>query len=298
MKTILKNLSIIDWVNIIFLACLTFFLIAVFNKTPYPIETLLLYCGLFVFIIMFAIFRGSHLSPKWKRLILFINPVIFLIISFESLYMLVQYFNKNRYDALLDKIDIAILSVSPTIYIEQFTHPLFTDIFYLFYLIYFPMPIIILGVMFKRNMFVEVEKSLLIYLFTYYLAYILYFFVPAEGPRFFLLNEYAYPLTGIFLAEPIRQIVNTFEPNTLDVFPSLHTAILAVTMFVSYKYNRKVFNWFILPAIGIPISLIYCRYHYFVDMIAGLVLAVFSFWLASKIYDKISSRFVNHFGEL
>ena len=75
---------------------------------------------------------------------------------------------KNRYDALLDKIDIAILSVSPIIYIEQFTHPLFTDIFYLFYLIYFPMPIIILGVMFKKNMFVEVEK-----IFTHIFIHIL-----------------------------------------------------------------------------------------------------------------------------
>ena len=95
MKTILKNLSIIDWANIIFLACLTIFLINVFDKTPYPIETLILYAGLFVFIIMFAFFRGSHLLPNWKRLILFINPVIFLIISFESLYMLVQYFNEK-----------------------------------------------------------------------------------------------------------------------------------------------------------------------------------------------------------
>ena len=291
-----KYLSLIDWMNLFFLAVLCIFYVSVYDKTPYQGTLLILYPAMFIYLLVFAYLRARNFFGKWRRLFQFLNPVIFLFTIFESFFMLLPFFNTNRYDAILDKIDMAILGVSPTIWIGQFASPWLTESFYLFYVFYFPMPIIILRWMYKRKMFAEIEKSMFIFFFCYYTAYIGYFFFPAEGPRYFLQEAYAASLDGIFLSGPIRQIINTLEPNKLDVFPSLHAGILAVTMFVCFKYNRKMFNWFIVPAIGISISLIYCRYHYFIDMIAGSILAVVSVTLAPFIFNKIQSRFVNHFG--
>ena len=292
-----KHFSIIDWTNLVFLIFIWVIFLFTFNKTPYRITLLFFYSGMFVYLSAFAFIRANNYLGKWGRLVQFMNPVIFFFTMFESFFMLLPFFNTNRYDALLDKIDIAILSVSPTIWIEQFAVPWLTETFYLFYVFYFPMPIIILGWMYKRKMFKEIEQSILVLFLCYYGGYISYFFIPAEGPRFFLQEAYAGPLDGLFLTDPIRQIIDIFEPNKLDVFPSLHAGILAVTMFISFKYNSRMFNWFIIPAIGISISLIYCRYHYFIDIIAGFALAALCAWLGPLIHDKLHSRFVHHFGE-
>ena len=209
--------------------------------------------------------------------------------------MLLPYFNTLRFDALLEKADIFLLGVSPTLWIGQWAHPLLTDMLYFFYLFYFPMPLIILIWMYRKGRFREVEQALLIYLICYYGAYITYFLMPAEGPRFFLQGLYPSPLKGYFLAEPIRTLINTLEPNKLDAFPSLHAGILAVTMYVSYRNNRKIFNWFVPAAVAITISLIYCRYHYFIDMLAGFLLAALAVVFGKALYYKVENKIINHF---
>jgi len=240
--------------------------------------------------------RSTDLKNNYKVLLMFVNPVIFLFSIFESFFMLLPYFNNNRYDALLEKADLFILGVSPTLWVEQFISPMLTDILYLFYFFYFPMPLIILGWMLKKKKYKEIEKTMFIFLFCYYGAYLLYFLIPAQGPRFFLSESYTIPLKGYFLAGPIHAIIDTLEPNKLDAFPSLHTAILIVTMAVSYLYNKKIFIWFLPLTVGILISLIYCRYHYFIDIMAGLIWATFTLIFASFIYRKSSTFFIDHFG--
>lgn len=290
-----KRLSIIDVLNFLILAVVVAIYIVTFNNTPYRWNLLFIYPALFIYLILMIYWRQARMPSEWKRRLMFINPIIFLFSIFESFYMLLPYFNSVRYDAILEKLDFAILGVSPTIWIEQFASPFLTDILYLFYFFYFPMPLILLGWMLWKGKYKEIERAMFIFLFCYYGAYITYFFVPARGPRFFLQDQYSVPLNGYFLAQAIHGLIDTLEPNKLDAFPSLHTAILITTMVVSYQYNRKMFYWFIPAAVGILISLIYCRYHYFIDMLAGLVWSIIAVLLASYIYKSISSRFVHHF---
>jgi membrane-associated phospholipid phosphatase len=211
--------------------------------------------------------------------------------------MVLPYFSDMRWDAILHNWDLVLLGVNPTLWFEQYTNPIFTEILYIAYFLYFPMPLVVFGWMIYKRQYTAIEKYLFIFLVTYYISYILYFFVPAIGPRFFLASQYTIPLKGIWVSESIRNFIDTMEPNKLDAFPSLHTAILFTTLILAYKNNKTLFYIYIPIGILILISVIYCRYHYFVDVLAGIIVSFASYGIAYKFYYKYSGKFYFHFGD-
>jgi membrane-associated phospholipid phosphatase len=148
-------------------------------------------------------------------------------------------------------------------------------------------------------MFNALDRSVFVLLFIYYGAYIAYFFVPAMGPRLYepLMQLQTKSLDGLLFAIPIRHIISFFEPNKFDAFPSLHTAISLGTMILMAKYNRKMFYIFIPVVAGIWISLVYCRYHYVADIMAGIIWTIVAYYVANKIYDRMTKHGLFHFFE-
>ena len=66
--------------------------------------------------------------------------------------------------------------------------------------------------------------------------------------------------------------------------------ISMVVLLVSWKRFRRAF-WFLLPfATGLIISTIYCRYHYAIDVIAGIAFAAITVPLSDRLYDWWNAR--------
>jgi len=72
----------------------------------------------------------------------------------------------------------------------------------------------------------------------------------------------------------------------VDVFPSLHTAVTVFLMGWLWPRKRSLFFALLVPAAGICVSTIYLRYHYAVDVAAGLCLAGIGLWLSSLTNKK------------
>ena len=280
--------------NFLFLGVLILFFIIAFNKTPYRFALTFSYSLLLSLYLLFINARNKNRFGKRQKIVSFIFLLLFFFALFETFFMILPYFNSTRYDALLNRIDLKLLGVSPTIWIDRWAHPAFTEVLYISYFLYFPLPLIILGWMFYRHLFKEVEKYFFVFLLTYYGAYLSYFIFPAAGPRFFLHTQYPIALNGYFFTDCIRSLIDWLEPNKLDAFPSLHTAILLTTMMISFKFNRLLFYYLLPLAVLILISLIYCRYHYFIDMLAGAVWAVSVFFAGGSLYEKFRPYFVFH----
>jgi membrane-associated phospholipid phosphatase len=49
-------------------------------------------------------------------------------------------------------------------------------------------------------------------------------------------------------------------------------------------------------AIGITVSLVYCRYHYVTDVIAGIAWALIAYRIAVWVYPRVRARSAPHFG--
>jgi membrane-associated phospholipid phosphatase len=94
-------------------------------------------------------------------------------------------------------------------------------------------------------------------------------------------------LRGLFFSKGIRDTLNLLEELKYDAFPSGHTAVILITLFFSLKYRKKTFFFFLIPVLGLIFSTVYCRYHYVIDVLAGIALAGLCLYLGPKIHVAI-----------
>ena len=290
--------SAIDRLNFGFLTIVMAIAAAARRRLPHPLQAALAYAALLTLLYAVGRFRASSVSPRWKAIALFVYAALFMFAVYESFALVMPYFRAARYDELLTRIDHALLGVHPTVWLERVTAPWLTDLLYGLYFFYFPMPLFVLVPMFVRGRFDDLERWIFAFLCCYYGAYLICFFLPAEGPRFHPPPGQSLPLVGVFLAAPIRDFINTLEPNKLDAFPSLHAAILTMTMLLAWYEARRTFWIFVPLAAGVTLSLVYCRYHYVIDVIAGVIWAFVAFTFARVVQPRLRARSAPHFGSL
>jgi len=295
-----KYVSIVDIANFIFWNFILVFYIISFKQSEYKLQTFLLLLGLLFFQVIVLKLRSLSSKSFLIRMLLLFYPVIYLVFIFDSLHMVLTYINPNVYDAALYRIDYQILGVDPTVWIESYVHPYITELMYILYLFYFPMPLLILGYLYKKKKYRALDKSILFLFVTYYGSYLLYFLVPALGPRFYepLVALQKVPLDGLYFTDIIRDTISSLEHNKFDAFPSLHTAITLATVMIIAQYRKKWLYVFVPILIGIFISLIYCRYHYFIDIIAGIVWTLISYGFVVFYYDRFfKKKFIPFYSE-
>jgi membrane-associated phospholipid phosphatase len=125
-------------------------------------------------------------------------------------------------------------------------------------------------------------------LFTIYgVGFTGYVLVPAGGPYLAFPDLFPMPLTGGFITDLNRDMVLAGS-NHVDVFPSLHCAVSAYILGFAYRHHKGEFWCLLLPVIGLWVSTLYLRYHYFIDVVCGFILAAVGLVLASaKAADEI-----------
>lgn len=293
---LVHRISAVDFINLLFLLILVLLFLAAFSDTPYRIHLLLIYPALFGALFLMVWLRRCVRNARMTKVLMIVYPVIFLFAVFETFFMLLPYFNESRYDEGMASIDFSIFHVHPTAWLEGFAAPPLTEMMYLLYLFYFPLPLFILLRLYRKSRWLDLERSMFVYLFTYYGAYIVYFFLPVAGPRYHLTELHAGKLEGLVFSEPIRRLIDVLEPNKLDCFPSLHAAITLLTLLIMNRYYKKMFFAFLPVGAGITLSLVYCRYHYVVDVAAGIIWAAVCYFVAGGLYDRIGKGFARHFG--
>ncbi len=293
--TLLRHLSIIDALAMGFAGVILLFFLKAFSATPYWAVLLVITPLFVVFPLLAARLRARSVFSSVQKLIQFLYPIVFLFSIFESFFMILPYFNPRRYDQFLTDIDHALFGVHPTLWMQQWTLPWLTELMYIVYFLYFPMPLLPVIYLYRQRDWKTLERTLFIYLVCYFGGYIGYFLFPASGPRHYLSELQTVPLRGVFLSETIRQFIDFLEPNKLDVFPSLHASIVITTLLITYSVHRIMFNWFVPLAVAILISLIYCRYHYVIDILAGILWALASFWVSNVVYARYHKLFTPHF---
>jgi membrane-associated phospholipid phosphatase len=97
-------------------------------------------------------------------------------------------------------------------------------------------------------------------------------------------------LEGLFIAGPLQEILNRLEGVKRDAFPSGHTAITLTVVYLAWRFERRLFAFFLPVALALIASTVYCRYHYVVDVIAGIGLALLTIILGEKYYGYWSKN--------
>jgi membrane-associated phospholipid phosphatase len=277
----------LEAVNLAALAVLSAVTLLVWRKLADPGEILLRFALMGAFLAI-VVFLTRHLErlPKALRIAVDFYPAAFIPFVYESLGPLIAAARGRPRDDLLIAADRAILGGDVTVLLQPLVTPFLAAFFYVAYSTYYFLPIVLGGFLWSRD--VAAARR---YIFTlsicFYVSYAGYFTIPAFGPRTALADRNRVPLETSAVARAISRTINELEHTKLDAFPSGHTMIATAVMIVAWNRFRKLF-WFLLPAaVLLIVSTVYCRYHYLVDVLAGIVLAFATVPIGDRLYDAL-----------
>ena len=195
-------------------------------------------------------------------------------------------------DSFFLNLDVRIFGQFPGFFLNGANGNAFLDeFFHFFYFSYYliiPMTFILL---YRKD--VKLFECFVFQLSClFYVCYVIYIFLPVEGPIPFR-NEY-YLQHGLF--RTIMDFIWTKGENPGAGFPSSHVAVtFLLACWGSKQFKRlKIFYW--LTCLFLSIATVYCMFHYAVDVIGGLllgVLAVLTFSWASHYSSNCVSCSLN-----
>jgi membrane-associated phospholipid phosphatase len=212
------------------------------------------------------------------------SPILFVILIYESLGDLIQHLQPDI-DPWLIKIDFSIFGVQPTLWMEQWIVPWFTDIMSLAYLSYYFIPVVFITVLYLKDRMAELDRSVFVLAFGYYVSFIGYILFPAIGPRYALTHLYSVPLEGTFITDFVRDTLNALEHNKRDCMPSGHTQIVLIVLYLAHRYEKSLFYLFFPIICALILSTIYLRYHYVIDLLVGMTFAIGCMIFGPRLYQ-------------
>jgi len=298
-----KNYTFVDYATQAYIA-LVGLLILCFHNHTVPNWPLVVTAHAVALVLIHSLVR-AHGRGKPGRVLDFLRhfyPVLIYTAFFIETGLLNRMFFKDYLDPLIARWEQQIFGCQPSVlFMEKLPWLAVSELVYASYFSYY---IMIVGVglaLFLRNRrqffhYVSVVS------FLFYVCYLTYIILPVIGSRAFFrqVDGYALPeatqqlattdqypaavQTGVFF-QIMKWIYREFEAPGA-AFPSSHVAVALCTVFFSFLYLRRIRYLHLVIAVLLCISTVYCRYHYVVDVIAGLVTAAVIIPLGNWLYFR------------
>lgn len=306
-KDNLKYFSSGDFANVAFLFLLSVIELFISGKLTiwfYLIPfNIVLICTIYFIVTIYEKKVASHIIDETRfsifKIIRYWYAVAVILISFKEVYLIINAIKPHDIDDVLIVMDWKLFGVNPTIWTYRFANPVLTEFLQIIYFFYYFM-IVVYGLeLFLWKRYSEYKYAMFMIVLTFWISYILYMFLPAIGPRFTIHTFRAIDseLPGILFTHPIRlfldfaesipvSVANPIDFAQRDAMPSVHVALAVLVSYLSYEIKSKSFYFYMPYSMLMIISTIYLRYHYVVDIFAGILVVVISVFLGRMIDRK------------
>lgn len=220
---------------------------------------------------------GAFTNAFLYRLTLF--AAVFL--SYFQLREILPAVSERAVDAQIYSFDLRVFGFEPSMVWDKFVNPSTTEWFAFFYFGYFAvLAVHVLPFVFAVNN-ERLISQFAIGIFTVFCcAHTLYMAVPGYGPYRYLAADFHHELTGGTFWGLVRETVDAAGAQK-DIFPSLHTAAPTFFAIFSFRHRDRLPFKYTWPIVSFCVSQIiiatmFLRWHYLVDICAGLTLATFA----------------------
>jgi membrane-associated phospholipid phosphatase len=296
-KSFIKYLKAYDLVVVVFFIFLIVLNIIFHDKIRYTSSWLIINIGVIIFAFLISFLEDMHNLKLWRIIhYWYIAPLIF--VTFKELYFMIEPIRGQDYDWLFIQIDYWIFGTDPTLVLYKFAFPLLTEILQIVYSLFYLLPIILVLALLKNKKYLALDFAIFSVVYGFYLSYLGYFALPGVGPRFTLFNFSTFntQLPGLFLTKYLREFVNLGESissSTInaaahvqrDVFPSGHTMVTLIVMYLSVRLKSRSKYFFVPVGSLLIFATVYLQYHYVIDLVGGLVFMIFSMWSGKYIFN-------------
>jgi membrane-associated phospholipid phosphatase len=210
-------------------------------------------------------------------------PLLACFLIYTNLHDTIGFVNPHDVHHWLVALDGMIFGTQPCVWTEQFITPARTDVMQVLYFNFFwiaPSTSLVL----LPAAVTEFRAATLGVIACFFMG------TPStwpsrRRPRLVLVYEFTKNLRGypVGFSSLSAQAFSLLPVDSRAAFPSLHTAASLAALVYAWRYLRW-WSWVLLPfVLGLWASTIYLRHHYFVDLVAGWLLAPAALWVAPRV---------------
>jgi membrane-associated phospholipid phosphatase len=269
-----------EWLALGYLTA-TSVLIAVFSENlAHPVHLLAAQAIVATIVLSLCLVQGRYAAREkqvgptftagWWHFWRHWYPHLFFLFCFEELAFLMTLATPHWQDAKLIAADYWLTGVHPSVWLEQFATPFRNDAMQFVYFTYFTYLVIVAGLLYFRKDWRGYWAVMSYSMAGYMIGYFIAMFFPIESPWFAMAGWWKGPLHGgPFTA--MMAFIEHYGRVRGAAFPSAHVTGATAALWGAWRYRRWLF-WALLPFyLGMCASTVWGRYHYFVDVLGGMI---------------------------
>lgn len=209
---------------------------------------------------------------------------------YKEAAILIPALGRPNRDQWLANLDLRIWGAHPTVWLERVSTPLVTEYLQIVYSLFVPAVLLVAALLWQRREYAKFRYYAFLTALGFLVSYIGYYLVPARGPRFLLADLQQAPLRGLWLFQPLQAILDRLESVHYDAFPSGHAELTIIAWWGSRLLSKRLFRAYSVYAVFLILATVYLRYHYVVDVLAGMLTAGMLIALSPALYRTLSPR--------
>jgi membrane-associated phospholipid phosphatase len=209
-------------------------------------------------------------------------PTLIFLFFFEEIGLTVHAIFPGWFDEYLIKADYAVFGVHPTVWLEEFSNYWLNEYMQLAYTSYFLLTVGLGAYLWIRGRREDFAVFIASTCAAYYLCYMVFVLFPIESPHHALRHLQRVALSG----GPFTDFINLIEKHGRvhgGAFPSAHVAGSVVALISAWRFARRAGYWLTPLVLSVCVATVYGRYHYVMDVFAGILTAVIGCWLGQKL---------------
>lgn len=274
-RTIFRPLRRFDVLSLGYFTIVSALVTIYHSKIPHWYELPAGFAVAAIIVYALAVAHDAHPDHRVITFARWAYPLALSIVIYGSIDRYILVLRGHFVDAGMNSWESRAFGGHPNLVLDRIASPPLTEFLYAcyfgFYLFFLVPPIHL----FLRRRYVDLERYVFALMSALYVCYLGFLFVPLAGPSTSLAGQF-HPatLTG-YVIVPLQQFIQAKGDPVGACFPSAHVAGAWTAMFAIWCiFGRRVF-WRLVPfAVGLTVSVVYTRYHYMSDALAGLAGAV------------------------
>jgi len=236
-------------------------------------------------VVYYAIVYSSLTSSK---VLLFLRDwyqVLLFVFNYRSVQPYIHSIQNGWLDHIIIKIEGVIYSVEPSLWFDGIASPLLTEYMKFSYFCYYLiLPVLGFSLYLKGD-----RKAFYRLIFTvstvFYISYISFILFPVQGPRYAFEGQYAHALGG-YVFTHLQDLIMSVGSLHGGCMPSSHVAVALTVLLFAFKYRPRLFYFILVIVVSLFVSTVYNRYHYSLDVYAGILLGLACYLFLEGYYNK------------
>ncbi len=209
---------------------------------------------------------------------------------YKEMAIFIPVVRSSDADQWLADLDFRIWGAHPSVWLERVHTPVLTEFLQIVYTLFVPAVLLIAWLLWRRGRTADFQYYAFLIALGFLASYLGYILVPARGPRFLLKHLQHFPLQGLWLFQTMQNALDRLESAHYDCFPSGHTELTILAWWGSRMVSKRLSKVYLAYTPCIIFATVYLRYHYTVDLLAGMITAAVLILTAPRLYQKLSPK--------